>query len=391
MKSVYDRLELILFEYIREEIMSVTHPIHQLNLKSQLIPLRDEINSVLTKAIDNTAFIGGEGLKSFEANYAKFCESQYCIGVGNGTDALYSIFWALDLKPGDEVIVPAMSFIATLEPLTQLGLQPVLADIDPTTYTLDSVSVAKVITSKTKAILPVHLYGQPADMASLQNLAQAHELFIVEDAAQAHGAKYNGQRVGSLGTAAGFSFYPGKNLGAFGDGGAVITADEQLADRIRRFSDHGRLTKYEHEFPGVNSRLDAIQALVLDIKLKHLDPWNQSRAQWANLYNELLADIPQLTLPVLGDNRTHVYHQYVVCTPKRDDLMAYLKERNIFTGLHYPIPLHLQPAYQNLGYSKGDFPHAERLGETCLSLPMFAELTAEEIQTVAEAIRTYFK
>ncbi len=371
--------------------MSVTHPIHQLNLKRQLVPLREEIDAALSHAMDNTAFIGGKALQQFETHFADFCETQESIGVGNGTDALHSIFWALNLKAGDEVIVPAMSFIATLEPLTQLGLKPVLADIDPNTYTLDPSCVEKVISEKTKALLPVHLYGQAADMAPLQDLAKAHNLLIVEDAAQAHGARYKNQRVGSLGIAAGFSFYPGKNLGAFGDGGAITTSDEKLADRIRRYSDHGRLTKYEHEFPGVNSRLDALQALVLDIKLKHLDQWNQGRARWASLYNELLADIPELTLPALGENRTHVYHQYVVRTTKRDELMAYLKERHIFTGLHYPIPLHLQPAYQNLGYKKGDFPHAESLGETCLSLPMFAELTEDEVRSVAQAIRSYYE
>ncbi len=370
--------------------MSVTHPIPQLDLQRQLLPIRDDINRALSQAIDNTAFIGGEALKRFEEHFAQFCQTQHVIGVGNGTDALHGIFWALDLAPGDEVIVPAMSFIATVEPLTQLGLVPVFADVNPVTYTLDPIGVEALVTQKTRALLPVHLYGQPADMAPLQAIAKANNLFIIEDAAQAHGATYYNQRVGSLGTAACFSFYPGKNLGAFGDGGAITTSDAELAERSRRYSDHGRLTKYEHAFPGVNSRLDALQALVLDIKLEHLERWNQCRTQWASLYSDLLADINEISLPKLGENRTHVYHQYVIRTSKRDDLMAYLKDRHIFTGLHYPIPLHLQPAYQDLGYKQGDFPQAEALGETCLSLPMFAELTEEEVRAVAEAIRSYF-
>ncbi len=370
--------------------MSVTHPIPQLSLRRQLDAIRPEIEAAWADILDNTAFIGGRRVQDFEADFARYCGAEHCIGVGNGTDALQGILHALDLAPGDEVIVPAMSFIATLEPLTTLGLKPVLADIDPVTCNLDPAQAEKALTGKTRALLPVHLYGQPADMDALNRLAQKKGLMVIEDSAQAHGAVYKGQRTGSLGHAAGFSFYPGKNLGAFGDGGAVTTSDPELADRLRKYCDHGRLDKYKHGFPGINSRLDALQAAVLHVKLRHLDGWNNARQRWASLYTELLQGIDALILPETGPDRTHVWHQYVIRTPERDRLQAHLQEKGITSGLHYPIALHLQPAYRDLGYGTGDFPHAEALGETCLSLPMFAELTEAEVRTVADAIRAFF-
>lgn len=365
-------------------------PIPQLNLARQMHAIRAEVDAALAQALDHTAFIGGQAVAGFEAAFAQYCGTARCVGVGNGTDALLAIFRALPLAPGDEVMVPAMSFIATLEPLMLLGLRPVLADIDPQTMTLDPARAASGLTSQTRALLPVHLYGQPADMAALNALAASRGLFVVEDAAQAHGAWIQGRRVGSLGVAAAFSFYPGKNLGACGDGGAVTTDDPALADAIARFCDHGRLTKYEHAICGVNSRLDALQAAILSIKLARLDAWNQRRQQWAVRYQAMLADIDEIELPQTVADRTHVYHQYVIRSEQRDALARFLAERGIATGLHYPIPLHLQPACAALGYGPGDFPQAERLARTCLSLPMFAELEESEVDAVAEGIRAFF-
>lgn len=370
--------------------MTVLASIPLVNLKRQIDNLRPEFETVFQNLLEKTDFVGGKAVTEFESEFARYCQAEYCIGVGNGTDALYLIFRALGLKPGDEVIVPAMTFIATAEILPPLGLKPVFADIDPLTYTLDVNEVAKKITAKTRAIMPVHLYGQPADLAPLADLAAKHKLYLVEDAAQAHGSEYQGKRIGSFGIAAGFSFYPGKNLGAFGDGGAVTTSDAVLADKIRTLANHGRLTKYEHAEAGVNSRLDTFQAAVLGIKLRHLDDWNRQRNSRAELYNQLLSDIPQLRLPHRKEDRTHVYHLYVVQTARRDELLQYLTDRGVFAGIHYPIPLHLQPAFRQLEYKKGDFPVSETLGNECLSLPLFPELTDDEVRTVADAVRAFF-
>ncbi|MBK8190237.1 MAG: DegT/DnrJ/EryC1/StrS family aminotransferase [Vampirovibrionales bacterium] len=352
--------------------------------------IRAEVDATIARALDATAFIGGDAVSSFEAAFAEYCGVARCVGVGNGTDALLAIFRALGVRPGDEVIAPAMSFIATLEPLMLLGARPVLADIDPVTMTLDPSQAAARLTSRTRALLPVHLYGQPADMTPLAALSEQHGLALIEDAAQAHGALYQGRRVGALGMAAAFSFYPGKNLGACGDGGAVTTQDPALAEAMARFCDHGRLTKYEHALAGVNSRLDALQAGILSIKLARLDGWNQRRQQWAERYRLLLEDVAEIALPQTREDRTHAYHQYVLRTDRRDDLARFLAQRGISTGLHYPLPLHLQPACAALGYAPGDFPHAESLATTCLSLPMFAELTEAEVDAVAQGVRAFF-
>lgn len=371
--------------------MTVKTNIPLVNLKRQIEQHAAEFEQCYKNMVEKTDFVGGAAVGELEKAFAGYCQAKYCIGVGNGTDALELIFRALDFKPGDEVITTAMSFIATAEVLSPLGLVAVFADIDPETYTLDPAKVKPLITSRTKALLPVHLYGQPADLEPLQKLCDEHGLVLIEDAAQAHGSEYQGKRIGSIGKAAGFSFYPGKNLGAFGDGGAVTTNDPELAERIRMLANHGRLTKYEHSIEGVNSRLDTFQAAVLNVKLKYLDGWNQARAKWAALYNELLADIPELTLPTIGPDRSHVFHLYVLQTARRDELLAFLQEQGIFAGIHYPIPLHLQPAFRYLEYEQGAFPVAEKLGNQCISLPLFPELTEGEVREVADAVHRFFK
>jgi dTDP-4-amino-4,6-dideoxygalactose transaminase len=370
--------------------MAVKTDIPLVNLQRQVEAHRSEFERDFQSLLKQTDFIGGKAVGEFEAAFAAYCGASHCVGVGNGTDALSIIFRALDLQPGDEVITTPMSFMATAEILSPLGLKAVFADIDPETYTLSPKTVAPLINEKTRALLPVHLYGQPADMTGLKTLADLNQLKIIEDCAQAHGASLNGQRVGSLGLASAFSFYPGKNLGAFGDGGAIVTSDEEFAKKVRMLANHGRQSKYEHLMEGVNSRLDTFHASVLLTKLKYLDEWNARRQRCAVLYGNLLADIPELTLPKTGENREHVYHLYVVQTARRDELLGYLRAAGIGAGIHYPIPLHLQPGLQHLGYRAGDFPVAEQLAKQCLSLPMFPELTAEEVHAVASAVRAFF-
>jgi dTDP-4-amino-4,6-dideoxygalactose transaminase len=370
--------------------MAVKTSIPLVNLRRQIEQHEAEFAQCYRVATERTDFVGGAAVCEFEQAFAEYCQADYCVGVGNGTDALYLIFRALGLKPGDEVITTAMSFIATAEIFAPLGVKVVFADIDPVTYTLDSEQVRPLINANTRALLPVHLYGQPADLAELQALADEHGLYLIEDAAQAHGAEYRGKRIGSFGKAAAFSFYPGKNLGAFGDGGAVTTNDPELAEKIRMLANHGRLTKYEHGMEGVNSRLDTLQAAVLRTKLQYLDDWNEQRRRWAALYDELLADVPQLRRPQVAPDRTSVFHLYVLQTAERDALLAYLQEQGIAAGIHYPIPLHLQPAFRHLGYKAGDFPMSEDLGRECLSLPLFPELTEDEVRTVAQAVRAFF-
>lgn len=372
-------------------VMTLKTSIPLVNLQRQGQKYHQAFQASFDSLLSKADFIGGASVEQFEAAFAQYCGTQHCVGVGNGTDALYLIFKALGLKPGDEVITCTMSFVATAEIFAPLGVKVVFADIDPDTYTLDAQQTASLITAKTKAILPVHLYGQPADLVALKQLADQHGLFLVEDAAQAHGAEYAGKRVGSWGHAAAFSFYPGKNLGAFGDAGGVTTQDPELANKIRMLANHGRLTKYEHALEGVNSRLDTLQASILLTKLGHLDEWNAHRNEIASFYNEALASIPQVQRPQLGRERTHVYHLYVVQTAQRDELVQFLNAEGIQAAIHYPIPLHLQPAFRYLGYSAGTFPNAEKLSQQCLSLPICPDLSIEEAKIIAEAIKRFFR
>jgi len=360
------------------------------DLKRQTQQLKPQLEAAFQELLSRTDFVGGQAVTRFEQAFALFCGAKHCIGVANGTDALHLIFKALGLQLGDEVIVPSMTFIATGEVFSLMGAKVVFADVDPLTYTLSPESVRQHITSKTRAILPVHLYGQPADMAALQTIADEHHLWLLEDAAQAHGARYHAKRVGGLGIAAGFSFYPGKNLGAFGDGGAITTNEDDLAERIRCLANHGRQSKYAHSHEGINSRLDTIQAAILDIKLQHLNEWTQQRQRLAGLYTQLLSGVGDLILPQIAPDRSHVFHLYVVQTTLRDDLLAFLQEQQIFVGVHYPIPLHLQPAFQHLGYEQGAFPVSEQIATRGLSLPLFPEMTDEELIRVCEAVKAFF-
>jgi dTDP-4-amino-4,6-dideoxygalactose transaminase len=372
-------------------VPTLSSDIPLVNLSRQVSHLRSQFEAAFETLLKQTDFVGGKAVDEFEESFARYCKTRFCIGVGNGTDALYLIFRALGLKPGDEVITTPMSFIATAEVFYNMGVKVVFVDIDPQTYTLCPKAVLTAITPKTRVLLPVHLYGQPADMASLSQIANNHNLFLVEDAAQAHGAECNGQRAGSFGIAAAFSFYPGKNLGAFGDGGAVTTNDEALACKIRTLANHGRKTRYEHGIEGVNSRLDTLQAAILSIKLQHLDAWNDRRRKLANLYHTLLTGTNTLVLPHVAKERSSVFHLYVIQTTLRDHLLRALQNKGIMAGIHYPIPLHLQPAFQHLGYRTGDFPISEQLANNCLSLPLCPELTDDEARRVAHVVREYLE
>ena len=357
-----------------------------LDLKIQYSSIKDEINAALQEVLNSTAFAGGPFVEKFEKEFAAFCQSAFAVGVGSGTDALWIALLCLGIGQGDEVITTPNTFIATAEAITFCGAKPVFVDIDEQTYNMNPDLLKGVITTKTKAIIPVHLFGQPADMDPIIKIAQEHGLFVIEDACQAHGAEYKGRRAGSIGHAGCFSFYPGKNLGAYGEAGAVVTNSAELAEKIKRFRDHGQAKKYFHSMIGWNARMDGFQGAVLSVKLKHLPAWNEARRKNAKLYNELLADLDKVKTPVEADYAKHVYHIYAIRTKNRDVLMRALAEKNISCGIHYPILLHLQDAYRSLGYTQGSFPIAEKCAAEFLSLPMFPELTNEQITQVVNAI-----
>ena len=345
-------------------------------------PIRTDLDKAIHKVIDSNAFIRGKFATSFESSFAEYLGVSHCIGVGNGTDALFTAMGALGIGPGDEVITVANSFIATSEAITRTGARVAFVDCDPSTYNLDVTKIEAAITEDTRAIIPVHLYGQPADMDAIATIAREHSLFVIEDAAQAHGARYMGQIVGTLADCACFSFFPGKNLGAFGDAGAVVTNDEELAKKIRMFANHGRKDKYDHEFEGVNSRLDGIQGAVLEVKLPHLDAWNERRREVADVYEQALSGY--CTTPAVSPDVKHVYHLYVVRVTARDEIRKQLGERGISTGIHYPIPLPLLGAYRYLGHEPEDFPVASTLADEILSLPIHGAMTDAEVQYVVE-------
>jgi dTDP-4-amino-4,6-dideoxygalactose transaminase len=329
-------------------------------------------------------------VRHFEEEFARFVASEHAVGVGSGLDALRLGLLALEVGPGDEVIVPANTYIATALAVSEVGGDVVLVDCDAATHNIDPQAVEAAVTARTKALLPVHFAGQAADMAPLLELADAHDLEVVEDAAQAHGTRYRDQPCGSIGKLACFSFYPGKNLGAYGDGGMVTTSDSAVVERIRRLRNYGERTKYEHVVKGVNSRLDALQAAFLSVKLRHLPAWNKARSSHADAYAAELDGVGDLVLQQRSDSSTHVYHLFVVETERRDALREHLTERGVQTGIHYPIPIHLQEAYADLGLPAGSFPVAERLARQTLSLPMYPELTSGQIGAVAGAIREFF-
>jgi len=361
------------------------------DLKAQYNSIKTEIDNAIQRVLDNTSFIMGDELKKFEEEFALFCNTKYAIGVANGSDALILALRACGISKDDEVITVPHSFIATTEAITHVGGKIVFVDIDPKTYTIDVSKIEEKITEKTKAIIPVHLYGQPADMNHIIELAKKYNLKVIEDAAQAHGAEYKGKKVGSIGDVACFSFYPGKNLGAYGDAGMITTNREEIAQKVKLLRNHGRITKkYEHEIEGYSSRLDNLQAAILRVKLKYLNQWNGMRRKNARKYNELLNNIGGIITPYEADYAKHVYHLYVIRTKDRDKLREELKSNGVTTGIHYPIPLHLQPAYNYLGYKRGNFPVTEECSQKILSLPMFDELNDKQIEKLVKLIKNYY-
>jgi dTDP-4-amino-4,6-dideoxygalactose transaminase len=359
------------------------------DLHAQYVPLKDEIFSGMEKVFESMHLFLGENVQALEKDFAHFCEAQFGIGVSDGTAALQIILRALGIGPGDEVITVSHTFIATAEAIILTGATPVFVDIVGDTCLMDVNQVEAKITPRTKAILPIHLYGQTVDMDPLLEIASRHNLKVIEDACQAHGAMYKGRHAGSLGDAAGFSFYYSKNLGALGEGGFISTSDPEIARRARMIRDHGSERRYYHDLIGFNGRLDEIQAVVLRAKLPHLPEYNVLRRQHAREYNELLSGTPVVT-PTEKPENQHIYHMYVIQAPHRDELQTYLKDRGIGTGIHYPVPIHLQNSTSFLGYKPGDFPITERVVGEIISLPMYAELTEEQIVNVVKTINGFY-
>ena len=355
------------------------------DLRAQYRSIKPELDQAVLRVLDSAQFILGEEVAAFEREFARFCRAGETVAVNSGTSALHLALLAAGIGPGDEVITVPFTFIATIAAIQYTGARPVLVDIDARTYTMDPALIEAAITPRTRAIMPVHLYGQPADMDPILEIARARGLVVVEDAAQAHGAEYKGRRCGSLGDLAGFSFYPGKNLGACGEGGAVVTGNPDYAHRIRVLRDWGQERRYEHAVRGFNYRMDAIQGAVLRVKLRHLEAWTEARRRHALEYDGRLRGGDVIT-PLARPDSRHVYHVYAVRVPRRDACREHLRASGIQTGVHYPIPAHLQPACADLGYRRGDFPIAEAVAASVLSLPMFAELREEQIAAIAEAL-----
>jgi dTDP-4-amino-4,6-dideoxygalactose transaminase len=360
------------------------------DLRAQYEQLKGELDAAIAQVLAESAFIRGKYVEQFERAYAQSYGVRHCIGVGNGTDALYIAFRALGIGPGDEVITTALSWISTSETISQVGARPVFVDIEPDYYTLDPQQIEAKITERTRAIVPVHLYGQPAEMEPILELARRYGLAVVEDCAQAHFATYHGRYVGTFGTLGTFSFYPSKNLGAYGDAGAIITDSDELALFVRRFANHGALVKYDHEFEGINSRLDGIQAAILHVKLRYIHEWNRRRAELAQRYIELLGDVEELVLPRIRPGCGHVFHVFAIRTPWRSELQEFLSARGIQTQVHYPVALPFLPPYRHLGHRAEEFPVAWRVQQELLSLPMYPELTEQQQRYVTEAIRSFF-
>ena len=367
----------------------MAEPIPYLDLKAQIKPLRAEIDAAIARTIDNCSFCLGPDTAQFEKDFAKFCGAEHAIGFNSGTSALHVGLLLLNLKPGDEVITTPFTFVATSWAISYLGAKPVYVDIDDATFNLDAKLIAKAITPRTKVVMPVHLYGQPFDVDAIQDICRKHKLLLVEDACQAHGAKYKGKTVGAFGEFSGFSFYPGKNLGAFGEGGALVTNNAEYARRAKSLREHGSTVRYYHDEVGFNYRMEGIQGAVLGIKLKHLEKWTRERQRVAKRYQELLAGTP-LQLPQQPAYAESAWHLYVVRHPRRDELKAHLEANGVGCALHYPLPLHLQKCYADLGHKAGDFPVAEKAGRECLSLPIYPELKEAQIQRVAEVIKGFF-
>jgi dTDP-4-amino-4,6-dideoxygalactose transaminase len=359
------------------------------DLHAQYLSIKDEIDSAIAEVIRSSSFIRGPFVDQFETSFADAIGTAHCVSCANGTDALYIAMRALGLKPGDEVITSAHSWIATSEAITQAGGKVVFCDADETTFTLDPERLSGLITPRTVGIIPVHLYGQTADMDAIMSIAQRHGQWVIEDCAQAHLAAYKGRTAGTFGVAGTFSFYPGKNLGAMGDAGAIVTNDAALARGMAMFARHGGLTKGDHQIEGINSRLDGLQAAILGVKLKHLPGWTAARHAIAAAYDARLGDIDGLTLPAIAEGRSHVYHLYVVRHENRDALARHLQTRGIQTAINYPVALPFLPAYARLGHQPGDFPVAHRNQSQILSLPLYPEMSAEQIGRVADAVEAF--
>lgn len=367
------------------EVDAVAETIPLVDLRAQYQPLKEEILTAISNTLDDMGLFLGKNVQAFEQEFADYCGARYAVGVGSGTEALHLALLACGIGPGDEVITVSHTFIATVEAVRLTGATPILVDIDPHVYTIDVSQIEDKITSRTKAIIPVHLYGQPGDMDPILAMAEEYGLYVLEDACQAHGAEYKGQRTGALGDVGCFSFYFSKNLGAYGEAGICVTNEHEIAHRLRILRDHGSEEKYYHSVMGVNARLDEIQAAILRVKLRKLDDWNEARRRNARSYNELLAHSPVIA-PDEAQYAKHVYHLYVIRTPRRDHLQAYLRDRGIATGIHYPIPVHLQSAWRSANYPTQALTITERYVNEILSLPMYPELTPGSIEVVAEAI-----
>jgi dTDP-4-amino-4,6-dideoxygalactose transaminase len=360
------------------------------DLAAQYHSIEKEVDAAIKKVLMQCNFILGTEVEEFEEAFARFIGVTHGIAVSSGLDALRLPLQALGIREGDEVIVPANTFIASALAVSAVGAKPVLVDCDPNTYNIDPELIERALTRRTQAIMPVHLTGQSADMDAVLDIAKRQQLHVIEDAAQAHGTLCNGRACGSLGIAGGFSFYPGKNLGAYGDGGIVTTNDTQLAAKLRRLRHYGQETKYHHHEKGVNARLDTLQAAVLNIKLRNLPNWNETRAKHAQRYRQLLEGIGDIRFQQQASFSTHIYHLFIIETDHRNELQKHLSDAGIHTNIHYPIPIHLQEAYKDLGHKEGDFPHAEQAAKRMLSLPMFPELTNAQINRVADSIKEFF-
>ncbi|WP_243373445.1 DegT/DnrJ/EryC1/StrS family aminotransferase [Geotalea sp. SG265] len=362
-----------------------------LDLKSQYQSISEEIETAIRHVLNATAFSGGPFVERFEDQFAAFSQCRHAIGVGSGTEAIWLALMALGIGRGDEVITVPNTFIATVEAISLCGATPVFVDVDERSYTMDPAQLERAITPRTKAIIPVHLYGQMADMDPIMAIANTHGLYVIEDACQAHGAEYRGRRAGSIGNAGCFSFYPGKNLGAYGEAGGVVTHDDELAAKIKMLRDHGQSKKYSHAMIGVNSRMDGLQGAVLGVKLKYLDSWNDGRARNAGLYRRHLAGVDSVVLPEKLDYARHIYHIFAVRVQNREAFMDALKEQGIASGIHYPVPVHLQGAYKFMGKKRGSFPVAEKCADETVSLPMFPELKEEQIEHTADVIKKFIR
>ena len=370
-----------------------------LDLKANYNSIKSEVDAAIQNVLDNTAYILGASVQNFEKDFASAQQVKYCLGTSSGTDANHLVLWGLGIGPGDEVIMPANTFIATAWGATLCGATPVFVDCHSESYNIDPAKIEAAITKKTKAIVAVHLYGQSADLDPLKEIARKHDLILVEDAAQAHLAEYNGKPIGGLTAAASFSYYPGKNLGAYGEGGAVTTNDEALYNKIKKLREHGQSQKYYHDTFGHNYRMEGIQGAVLGVKLKHLSKWTDARRSVAAKYNAGLKDVTKVIPPKEMTYAKHVYHLYVIqlndgsleaSSQLRDKLKDFLTQNGVNVGLHYPIPLHMQECFKGLGYKKGDFPNSERIAEAGLSLPMFPEMSDEQVNYVIEKVKEFF-